>query len=178
MFTYFAQAEQTGVVKIGLAGNPVKRLKNLQSTSPDRLKLLGVIAGDCEVAMHKKFSADRLHGEWFVASERLMRFIADNTEPMPEIKPWLPPVGTRLLTPGSIGNLILGHRKVLGLTQQDLAEKVGTSRQWIVEAEKGHARAEIGLVLRVLNALDIPLGIVEKKSEPSLIDEVIKRCRK
>jgi HTH-type transcriptional regulator/antitoxin HipB len=67
------------------------------------------------------------------------------------------PNGTRLRTPGNIGNLVQAYRLKAKLTQQDLAELVKVSRQWIVAVEKGKARAEIGLVLQVLNTLDIPI---------------------
>ncbi|MGA8610517.1 MAG: transcriptional regulator, partial [Xanthobacteraceae bacterium] len=39
----------------------------------------------------------------------------------------------------------------------DLAKQVGVSRKWIIDAEKGKARAEIGLVLRTLDVLGLHL---------------------
>ncbi|MEA2746448.1 MAG: HTH-type transcriptional regulator / antitoxin HipB, partial [Myxococcales bacterium] len=45
----------------------------------------------------------------------------------------------------------------LGLDQQTLAKKVGVSRLWIVEIERGKPRAEIGLVLRTFLALGLQL---------------------
>jgi hypothetical protein len=38
-------------------------------------------------------------------------------------------------------------------------QKIGVSRQWVIEVEKGKARAEVGLILRALDALSIPLSI-------------------
>lgn len=67
----------------------------------------------------------------------------------------------RIRTPADLGALIRDHRIRLGLDQRSLAHKVGVSRQWIVEMEKGKPRAEIGLVLRTLDALGIPLTTVE-----------------
>jgi DNA-binding XRE family transcriptional regulator len=182
-YTYFAQAVQTGLIKIGHAGDVERRLKSLRSTSPDELKLLGVVSEKeyTEATVHLMFAPERTHGEWFKPSARLMEFIKKKTVPWvrPKLeKAWLPPVGTRLRTPGLIGNLILGHRKAAGLTQADFAEQIGTSRQWVIALERGHHRAELGLVLRALNVLNIPLGIVENKpEEPSLIDEVLNRCK-
>ena len=63
----------------------------------------------------------------------------------------------RIRTPADLGALIRDHRTRLGLDQKSLAQKVGVSRQWIVDAEKGKARAEIGLLLRTVGALDIAL---------------------
>jgi y4mF family transcriptional regulator len=63
----------------------------------------------------------------------------------------------RIRTPADLGALIRDHRTRLGLDQKSLAEKVGVSRQWIVDAEKGKTRAEIGLLLRTVGALGIAL---------------------
>ena len=43
--------------------------------------------------------------------------------------------------------------------QAELARRIGVSRQWVVEVERGKPRAEIGLILRALNALDTPLQV-------------------
>jgi HTH-type transcriptional regulator / antitoxin HipB len=68
----------------------------------------------------------------------------------------------RIRTPADLGALIRDRRIKLGLDQQSLARKVGVSRQWIVEVEKGKPRAEIGLLLRTIDALGIPLGTEEE----------------
>jgi len=62
-------------------------------------------------------------------------------------------------TPSDLGFLIRERRKKLGLDQQELAKKVGVSRLWVIEIEKGKPRAEIGLVMRTLLALDLDLDI-------------------
>jgi HTH-type transcriptional regulator / antitoxin HipB len=67
-------------------------------------------------------------------------------------------------TPADIGALIRDHRTGLGLDQKSLAQKVGVSRQWIVDVEKGKPRAEIGLVLRTIAALGIALDA--EKEDP------------
>jgi HTH-type transcriptional regulator/antitoxin HipB len=63
----------------------------------------------------------------------------------------------RIRTPADLGALIRDRRKKLRLGQKSLADKVGVSRQWLVEAEKGKPRTEIGLLLRTLGALGIAL---------------------
>jgi HTH-type transcriptional regulator/antitoxin HipB len=63
----------------------------------------------------------------------------------------------RLRTPRDIGLVIRERRRALGLSQQELATRVGVSRQWIVEVEQGKRRAELGLVLRTLEAIDLGL---------------------
>jgi HTH-type transcriptional regulator/antitoxin HipB len=64
----------------------------------------------------------------------------------------------RIRTPIDIGAVIRDRRTKLGLDQKSLAAKVGVSRQWIVEVEKGKPRAEIGLVLRTVEALGLNLA--------------------
>jgi HTH-type transcriptional regulator/antitoxin HipB len=63
----------------------------------------------------------------------------------------------RIRTPADLGALIRSTRKKLRLDQSTLARKIGVSRLWLVEIEKGKPRAEIGLILRALDALHVNL---------------------
>jgi HTH-type transcriptional regulator/antitoxin HipB len=63
-----------------------------------------------------------------------------------------------LRTPGDVGAIVRQRRRELGLDQRTLAERVGSSRQWIIDCEKGKPRAEIGLVLRTLTVLGVRLS--------------------
>ena len=81
----------------------------------------------------------------------------------------------RIRTPVDVGALIRDRRTKVGLKQQSLAGKVGVSRQWLIEVEKGKPRAEIGLVLRTIEVLGILLVTgdspnVEGRKGPQLID--------
>jgi HTH-type transcriptional regulator / antitoxin HipB len=55
--------------------------------------------------------------------------------------------------------VIRGRRKDLGLSQAELAKRAGVSRKWIYEFEDGKPTAEFGLVLRVLDVLDLQLTV-------------------
>jgi len=89
-------------------------------------------------------------------------------------------------TPSEIGAAIRGGRRRLGLDQRTLAEKVGVSRQWLIDVEKGKARAEIGLILRTLNALGIGLRAEEHSPQRTAkraaaavdIDAIVAEARK
>jgi HTH-type transcriptional regulator / antitoxin HipB len=59
--------------------------------------------------------------------------------------------------PADLGAVIRDRRKQLKLDQATLAERIGVSRQWVIEMEHGHTRAELALVLRALDALNIQL---------------------
>lgn len=76
---YFIQAGDSGPIKIGIAMNLLSRIKHLQSQSPLKLNLLATIEGGLpkEREIHKRFSAHRLHGEWFSPGEELLKFISD-----------------------------------------------------------------------------------------------------
>lgn len=60
-------------------------------------------------------------------------------------------------TPADLGAVIRDRRKQLKLDQAAFAKRIGVSRQWIIEIERGHPRAELALVLRAIDALDIQL---------------------
>ncbi|QYU70468.1 helix-turn-helix domain-containing protein [Leptolyngbya sp. 15MV] len=62
-------------------------------------------------------------------------------------------------TPQDIGALIRDRRKRRQLDQAGLAEMIGVNRRWVVEVEAGKPRAEVGLVLKALQALDVTLVI-------------------
>ena len=87
-------------------------------------------------------------------------------------------------TPVDLGAAIKERRKQLGLGQAELARRIGTSRQWVIGMERGRARAELGLVLRALNALQIRLntetGTSRKAASiPAIdIDDIVSSARK
>lgn len=73
VFVYIIVADgANSPVKIGIAENPKKRLRQLQTGNPQRLRLAHVFEAESrEVAVawemfsHKLFGNDRLAGEWF-----------------------------------------------------------------------------------------------------------------
>ena len=65
----------------------------------------------------------------------------------------------QIRTPLDLGLAIHDKRRKLKLSQTELARKVGVGRQWIVAIEHGKSRAELGLVLRTLSALDFHLTV-------------------
>jgi HTH-type transcriptional regulator / antitoxin HipB len=65
----------------------------------------------------------------------------------------------RIRTPRELGAVLRNQRRALAWSQVALSEKARVSRKWIVEMEKGKARAELTLVLRVLDALGLVLRV-------------------
>ena len=89
-------------------------------------------------------------------------------------------------TPADLGAVIRDRRKQLKLDQATLAERMGVSRQWVIEMERGHARAELALVLRALDALGIWLdattmdqtGARLRGSGAVDVDAIIRKAKK
>ncbi len=86
-------------------------------------------------------------------------------------------------TPAELGAVIRDRRKQLKLDQATFAKKIGVSRQWVIEIERGHARAELGLVLRALDVLDITLDASTEHAKVSTsptidIDAIVSRAKK
>jgi y4mF family transcriptional regulator len=88
-------------------------------------------------------------------------------------------------TPTDLGAIIRDRRKRLKLDQSTLAKRIGASRQWVIEIEHGHPRAELGLVLRALDALDIHLDVGDEHikssgstKSPVDINAIVAKARK
>ncbi len=54
---------------------------------------------------------------------------------------------------------VRGRRTDLGMSQADLAKRAGVSRKWVYEFEAGKPTAELGLLLRLLDVLDLNLDL-------------------
>jgi transcriptional regulator with XRE-family HTH domain len=65
---------------------------------------------------------------------------------------------------------VRGRRQDLGLTQTAVAAQAGVSRQWLSGLESGKAGAEVGLVLRVLDVLDLRMDLRPADAQPSATD--------
>lgn len=74
---YFIQARSGGPIKIGKAVDPKQRLGQLQTSHPEPLVIIGVMEGGLEMEkqLHIRFSAYRVHGEWFMPCDELLEYI-------------------------------------------------------------------------------------------------------
>lgn len=90
-----------------------------------------------------------------------------------------------LRTPEQLGAAIRLMRKEKGLTQSGLAALLGAERKWVINLESGNSKAEIGLVLRAFEALNLraSLSDVGKPSgrgmlpNASRLDQVFQRLQ-
>ncbi len=70
----------------------------------------------------------------------------------------------KIRTVNELGATVRRARKQRGWTQGDLAVRAGISRRTLVALEGGNPRGEIGIVVRVIAALDRELAITERSS--------------
>jgi len=64
---YFVAAEGTNSIKVGTARNLDKRLANLQTNSPHKLKVIAAFEGGVtvEAVLHRQLQESHVRGEWF-----------------------------------------------------------------------------------------------------------------
>lgn len=76
----------------------------------------------------------------------------------------------RIRTARDLGALIRDRRAASGWSQQELADRCGASRRWVVAVEAGKSGAQIGMVLRALAVMDLELtaGPVPTRSTSAL----------
>jgi HTH-type transcriptional regulator/antitoxin HipB len=70
-----------------------------------------------------------------------------------------------------LGLRMKDQRLELGLSQAALAKRVGVSRSWVVQVERGNAGAEIGLVLKALAALGLDLDVRAANAPAAPLDD-------
>ncbi|MFT3796972.1 helix-turn-helix transcriptional regulator [Microbacterium sp.] len=75
--------------------------------------------------------------------------------------------------PRDWANIVRDRRSDLGLTQDELAQRIGRARQWVVRFESGHAgSASLDNVIALLNALDLyaTVDVSEDDPDPLFMD--------
>lgn len=96
---YFIRNHKTGAIKIGSAISPISRLKQLQTSTPDRLSIIGVMHGGLreEKLLHARFRSHRIAREWFRGDPELLAILRSlarsgaDPEPRPRIKDHINP---------------------------------------------------------------------------------------
>lgn len=76
---YAMRRPDTHEIKIGISTNPFRRLRDIQACHGRKLELLVVFPGTVfdEVALHERFKAHRLRGEWFNEAPEITSWIAE-----------------------------------------------------------------------------------------------------
>jgi hypothetical protein len=76
-YVYFILNEAENLVKIGYSHNPWNRVKQLQVSNGNKLKLIYYVLGDknFEYALHLKFKDFKTSGEWFKYNDVIKNWI-------------------------------------------------------------------------------------------------------
>jgi HTH-type transcriptional regulator/antitoxin HipB len=94
---------------------------------------------------------------------------------------------TILRNPEQLGRSIRLKRLEKGLSQNALAAQLGVGRKWVIHLESGNPTAELGLVLKTLDALNLQASLSDEKrpspgkdspSGPSRLDEVFRHLQR
>jgi y4mF family transcriptional regulator len=72
-----------------------------------------------------------------------------------------------------LGTYLRDRRRAAGLTQADLASRAGVSRRWLSDLEAGKPTAEVGLVFKVIAALDMILDLQPLPHQDIDLDELL-----
>jgi HTH-type transcriptional regulator / antitoxin HipB len=90
--------------------------------------------------------------------------------------------------PEQLARAVRLKRQEKGLSQSALAAQLGVERKWVIRLESGNPKAELGLVLKVLDALDLRASLGDGKApslskdsrvaEPSRLEEVFRRLQR
>lgn len=85
--------------------------------------------------------------------------------------------------PAALGAVIRDRRRELRLEQKALAAKIGVSRHWVIDVERGKPGTEIGLIFRALRVLGIVLDAstapAQRKADAEVdVDALIEAARK
>jgi putative transcriptional regulator len=57
----------------------------------------------------------------------------------------------------SVANTVYRHRTFAGMTQEELAERAGVSRQTVIAIEKGNYTPSVLLALRIARTFRVPV---------------------
>ena len=90
--------------------------------------------------------------------------------------------------PEQLGRAVRLKRQEKGLSQTALAAQLGVERKWVIRLESGNPKAELGLVLKVVDVLGLQASLGDEKqplsskdsrvAEPSRLDEVFRHLQR
>lgn len=84
-YIYIARQVESGNFKIGISKDPARRVKQLSTSSPEKVELIFAYKANepfrvSETIAHKMFSSTRLNGEWFSPETDVKKLINMNCD--------------------------------------------------------------------------------------------------
>lgn len=70
----------------------------------------------------------------------------------------------RIRTLVELGLRVRDRRLEIGMSQAQLADRVGVSRQWVMNLEQGNAGAALGQVMQVLDILRLDMHLRDRRT--------------
>jgi DNA-binding XRE family transcriptional regulator len=155
-----------GLYKIGKAKSPKRRMANFQIGSPLKLVLVHAIetphASVMEMYFHQQYAAKRHIGEWFALTDSDMEYFAGlnagDLERLAASIPVKPPARVKQINESAkrFGELLLNYRESAGMSQDQLAERIGLSRQSISLLETGQRSPMFDTVCSIAGVFGLP----------------------
>jgi HTH-type transcriptional regulator/antitoxin HipB len=68
-------------------------------------------------------------------------------------------VALRIDSPHDLGRFVRDQRRVTGWSQAELAERAQVSRRWLSDLEAGKPTTEMGLIFKVVAALNLVIDL-------------------
>lgn len=129
---YLVAARAEGLCKIGYAVDPARRLALLQTATPFDLELVATRPGDhgLERGVHQAVAAYHVKREWFRFAPEVLRLFH-------EAQPFVPAAPLKRAPLPAAASDLRAIRKSLGLTQAEMAERLGINQSNISRMEKG-----------------------------------------
>ncbi|MCY3862623.1 MAG: helix-turn-helix transcriptional regulator [bacterium] len=66
-------------------------------------------------------------------------------------------VGGKVESVADLGAQVCRARQAAGMTQEELADRIGTTRQWVIRLEQGHRTTTVNMVLLSLSELGLEM---------------------
>jgi len=118
-------------VKIGFSDDVLKRISQIQTSSPYKIEVMSVIHGDYdkEKELHKLFKQYRASGEWFYLSEEILDYIKSHPVNLKWNFGFESQENTYL-------NPLMSLRLSMNMSMEEAAEKLGVTKQSYHASEK------------------------------------------
>lgn len=72
-----------------------------------------------------------------------------------------------ITNPAQVAEILRGRRKARGISQQQLASKLGISQSRLSEIEAGNSALTLDRLIAIANVLDLQLVVNDKADKPS-----------
>jgi DNA-binding XRE family transcriptional regulator len=159
MHLYFVGAEGVDFIKVGRSKNPARRVGQLRTQCPYKLRLLRTYEGRGDLEpyiLHLLRQRMPLNGEWFLGTAIDCDALVDEAASQQQEAGPLSPSAR-------LGQAIIRARQGKGWSQADLVAATGLSQKYVSEIENGHVDPRFSIVQRIAKVLGVSLDQLGKE---------------